>query len=252
MASYLITGASRGFGLALAQQLAALPASHVSKIFATARGDAPALKELVQKSPNRVVFVELDVTSEKSIEKAADEVEKNLDGKGLDVLINNAAVCQWDPEGVQSMDKLSESFTINVLSVHWVTRTFLPLLKKGNQKKVVNILASTTLARSAHYVAAPAYKISKAAMNAMTVQYAIDFEKEGFSFMTLSPGWMQTSLGGGEAADLTADQGAKATLEIIARPGAGQELNGRFLKVRVEGWEGKEGHSKYDGKDAPW
>lgn len=103
MASYLITGASRGFGLALAQQLAALPASHVSKIFATARGDAPALKELVQKSPNRVVFVELDVTSEKSIEKAADEVEKNLDGKGLDVLINNAAVCQWDPEGVQSM-----------------------------------------------------------------------------------------------------------------------------------------------------
>lgn len=103
MASYLITGASRGFGLALAHELAALPASDVTKIFATARGDAPALAELVKKSPGRVVFVQLDVTNEASIKKAAAEVEANLAGKGLDVLINNAGVCQYAADGVQSM-----------------------------------------------------------------------------------------------------------------------------------------------------
>lgn len=103
MASYLITGASRGFGLALAQQLASLPASDVAKIFATARGDAPALEELVKKSPGRVIYVQLDVTSEASIKQAAAEVEANLAGKGLDVLINNAGVCQYAADGVQSM-----------------------------------------------------------------------------------------------------------------------------------------------------
>ena len=103
MASYLITGASRGFGLALVHELAALPTSDASKIFATARGDAPALTEVVKKSSGRVVFVQLDVTNEASIKKAAAEVEASLAGKGLDVLINNAGVCQYAFEGVQSM-----------------------------------------------------------------------------------------------------------------------------------------------------
>lgn len=157
MASYLITGTSRGFGLALARQLASLPTSDVSKVFATARGDAPALEELAKKSPGRVVVVELDVTNETSIKQAAAEVEAKLGGKGLDVLINNAGVCQYASDGVKSMrallhpnvprdrsanvlrDNLVESLTINVLGVHWVTRAFLPLLQKGTRKKVANM-----------------------------------------------------------------------------------------------------------------
>ncbi|KAL8905847.1 MAG: hypothetical protein Q9171_006513 [Xanthocarpia ochracea] len=231
MASYLITGASRGFGLALVHELAALPASDVAKIFATARGDAPALTELVKKSPSRVVFVQLDVTSESSIKKAAAEVEAILAGKGLDVLINNAGNLLADV----LRDNLAESFTINVLGVHWTTRAFLPLLKKDAGK--------------AHYIPAPAYKISKAAMNALTVQYALDFEKEGFTFMALSPGWMKTELGGGDMADLTAEQGAKASLDMIFKPGQG--LNGQYPKVLVKGWENAE-RNQYDGKNAPW
>ncbi|KAL8780239.1 MAG: hypothetical protein Q9213_006561 [Squamulea squamosa] len=253
MASYLITGASRGLGLALANQLASLPASDVTKIFATARGDAPALEELAKKSPGRVLIVQLDVTDKASIKQAAAKVEANLEGRGLDVLINNAGVCQYAADGVGSMDNLAESFTINVLGVHWVTRTFLPLLQKGTQKKVVNIsttLGSITLARSAHYLPAPAYKISKAAMNSLTVQYALDYEKEGFTFMALSPGWMKTELGGGEMADLTAEEGAKASLDLIFRPG--QELNGQFPKVLVKGWEKAEGNNQYDGSIPPW
>ena len=103
MASYLITGASRGFGLALARQLASLPASDVSKVFATARGDAPALEELAKKSPGRVVVVKLEVTNEASIKQAAAQVGAKLEGKGLDVLINNAGICQYASDGVKSM-----------------------------------------------------------------------------------------------------------------------------------------------------
>lgn len=252
MGCYLITGASRGFGLAIVHELAALPASDVSKIFATARSDAPALTELVKKSSGRVVFIQLDVTNEASIKKAAAEVEANLAGEGLDVLINNAGVCQYTSGGVQNMDNLPESFNINVLGVHRTTQAFLKLLKKGTQKKVVNIsttVASITDAAKADYLPAPAYTISKAAMNALTVQYALDLEQEGFTFMALSPGWMKIDLGGGDLADLTAKQGAKASLDTIFKPG--QELNGQYPKFHVKGWERAEVY-QYDGKNAPW
>lgn len=103
MASFLITGASRGFGLALARELVSLPAKDVSKIFASARGDSPALDELAKSSSGRVVVVKLDVTNQQSIEKAVAEVEAKLEVKGLDVLINNAGVCQYAADGVKSM-----------------------------------------------------------------------------------------------------------------------------------------------------
>ncbi|KFY89079.1 hypothetical protein V500_05955 [Pseudogymnoascus sp. VKM F-4518 (FW-2643)] len=256
MASYLITGASRGFGLAIARELASRPATHVGKVIASARGDSADLDELAKSSSGRVVVVKLDVTNRESIKQAATEVEAKLEGKGLDVLINNAGVCQYAADGVKSIslrDNLEESFAINVLGVHWVTQAFLPLLEKGNLKKVANIsttLGSTTLAPAAHYLPAPSYKISKAAMNALTVQYALDHEKEGFSFIALCPGWMKTDLGGGDMADLTAEQGAKASLDIILTPG--QKYNGLMPKVLVKGWEKNAGNNQYDGAIAPW
>lgn len=60
---------------------------------------------------------------------------------------------------------------------------------------------------------------------------------------------MKTDLGGGDMADLTAEQGAKASLDMIFKPG--QELNGQYPKVHVKGWENAE-RNQYDGKNAPW
>jgi len=255
MSSVLITGASRGFGLALVREFASLPVSQVSKIIATARGDVPALDELVQKSSNRVIFIKLDVTDQASIKKAAAEAEIKLEGKGLDILINNAGICQFSFGGIKSMDNLEESFTINVMSVHWVTRELLPLLQKGTLKKVINsatTLGSLSLARKVAAFPAPSYKISKAAMHALTVHYAVEYEKEGFTFIALCPGWMKTEIGGGDMADLTPEESAKASLDIIFKPG--QEFNGQMRKVFVKGWEKPEANrlNVYDGTNAPW
>ncbi len=103
MSSFLITGASRGFGLAVVRELVSLPSSTVSKVYATARGDSPALHELAKAYPDRVVVLKLDVTDEASILQAAADVQANLDGKGLDILINNAGVCQYVADGIKSM-----------------------------------------------------------------------------------------------------------------------------------------------------
>lgn len=103
MASFLITGCSRGLGLALVLELVSRPASEIGKVFATSRGDSSALTELAKASPGRVELVKLDVTDQESIKKAAAQVEGVVGDKGLDVLINNAGVCQYASAGVKSM-----------------------------------------------------------------------------------------------------------------------------------------------------
>ncbi|TDZ74499.1 putative oxidoreductase [Colletotrichum sidae] len=253
MASFLITGASRGFGLALARELSSRPSSEVGLIFAAIRGESSELLELARSSPGRVKVVKLDVTDEDSIKEAVGEIEGTLAGNGLDVLINNAGICHFAADGTKSMDNLQESFEVNVFGVHRVTQAFLPVLEKGKLKKVANIsttFGSITLASHLHALPTPAYKISKAAMNALTVQYALDHGKDGFSFMALCPGWMKTELGGGDMADLTPEEGAKASLDIIYRPN--EQTNGQMPKVLVKGWEHASGINVYDGSNAPW
>lgn len=95
MASFFVTGASRGFGLASVRDLASLPATQFRKVTASARGDAPALNELAQRSSGRVNVIQLDVTDQTSVKTAAAEAETVLGGKRLDVLINNAGFGQY-------------------------------------------------------------------------------------------------------------------------------------------------------------
>lgn len=103
MASYLITGTSRGIGLKLAEILAAKPASEVSVIFAATRTETDALKQLAAKSAGHVEIVSIDVTSEESVKQAVSKVEQSLGGKGLDVLINNAGIMNSTPNGIETM-----------------------------------------------------------------------------------------------------------------------------------------------------
>ena len=106
MATYLITGSSRGLGLELATQLAALPSTQVARVFATARSAPSAdLTRLIDGSSGRVVYVKLDTSDHTSVQNAAVEVSRNLeaDGLGLDVLINNAGIMPFSSEGVETM-----------------------------------------------------------------------------------------------------------------------------------------------------
>lgn len=142
MSSYLITGSSRGIGLNLATQIASFPASEVSIVFATARSMTPALKFLVDKSAGKVVYLQLETTDEASVKAAASQAEKILAAsglKGLDVLVNNAGVMPATPKGVAAMNDLSEVLTINVVGVQNVTSAFMPLLRAGTAKKVLNM-----------------------------------------------------------------------------------------------------------------
>ncbi|KAF4634955.1 hypothetical protein G7Y89_g3138 [Cudoniella acicularis] len=233
--------------------LASLPSAEVGVIFATIRSDSAALNELVAKYPGRISIIKLDATDKSSIEKAAAEVEHQLNGKGLDVLINNAGKMGFSPAGIKTMNDLEDHFITNVVSVQLVTQAFISLLEKGKGKKIANISSTFgTIGKAQQFIAspAPAYKISKAALNALTVQWALQYEKAGFVIFPISPGWLKTDLGGGDIADLPVEVGAKATLDKIL--GAGKEQNGKFLNIHVKGWENNAGVNSYDGLGFPW
>lgn len=246
MTSYLITGCSRGIGLLTTKLLSSSPA--VGKVFATARSMSPALQELIDESNGRVQFVALDVCSESSISAAVEVVTQKLGaGRGLDVLINNAGIQLLEKDGVGHMHGLAESLDVNVVSVQRVSSAFLPLLTLGAEKKLVVISSdlgcmgiAERYATTAPY---PSYKISKAALNMLMMQYALELGPKGFTVFSLNPGWLRTDMGG-PYAFLDPIVGVRQIVDIVEKSSAAD--NGTFRSVFVEGNE------FYDGKNLPW
>ncbi|CRG92570.1 hypothetical protein PISL3812_09632 [Talaromyces islandicus] len=252
MASYLITGSSRGLGLELVKQLVTFKQNTIGAIFASARASSPSseLAQVIQASNGRVQYVQLDVSDQSSVEAAAATVTQKLSStkSGLDVLVNNAGI--QIPEGRISSAKASDlEFTLstNVTGVHRVTAAFLPLLSRGQVKKIVNVsstLGSIELSVRSPATFHPSYKISKAALNMLTVQYAAELAPQGFTVFAVSPGWLQTDLGGSYA-DLKPSDGARATLDIIFKSTPKKD-NGSYRDIYIKG------NSTYTGENPPW
>ena len=140
MASFLITGAARGLGLEMVRILAQKPTSEVAIIFATIRSaPTPALQEIIDQLKDRVVVVNLEVSDEDSIANAAHQVKEKLAGRGLDVLINNAAIANMIPTPLLATTNMQNAFNVNVNAVHRITVALMPLLKEGTKKTVLNV-----------------------------------------------------------------------------------------------------------------
>ncbi|UNI21105.1 hypothetical protein JDV02_007123 [Purpureocillium takamizusanense] len=256
-AAYFVTGASRGLGLGICTALAARPPSEVSVVFAAVRTETDALRRLVAGSAGRVQAVSVDVTSESAVRDAAARVGRALEGsspsRGLDVVVNVAGVMDFVPQGgIENMKDLDSTFTTNVTSVHLVTAALLPLLRRGSLKKIINLsttLGSIGMAGTFAPSRAPAYKISKAALNMLTVQYALSLGDEGFTVVAISPGWVKTDMGSSHA-DLDVETSVKATLDIVDRVGAPD--TGNFFNIHVPGYENAPELNRYDGGQPPW
>ncbi|KAH8828645.1 short-chain dehydrogenase-like protein [Flagelloscypha sp. PMI_526] len=253
MSSILVTGTARGLGLGLVQLLVSKPLSEVNLIFASTRKPSDALVKLTAANQGRIHLVDLDVADDISVQNAATNVEAILTERKatLDVLVNNAAIMNRTTDDIQTMNNLEETFRVNVIGTHIVTTEFLPLLKKGKGKKIINIsspVGSLTIAPHLTMFQTPAYKISKAALNMLTVQWANDFGKEGFSVFALSPGWVKTVMGT-DNAELTVEQSVKAILQSIQQ--SDSTSNGKFLDINVEGWVHTRLNS-YKGGEIPW
>lgn len=203
MPSYLVTGASRGLGYAFISHLAAIPGNTV---IGMVRNKDATLARLKKDGITNVSIVQADITDREALSTAFNEVKEITKGS-LDILINNAALIDensayktlLDDELAVLEEDLMASFRANVVGVANTVNLFLPLIRAGNEKKIITIssgMADIDLVNRFSVPIAAPYSISKAATNALVAKYNAALGKsEGILFLSLSPGLVDTSEG---------------------------------------------------------
>ena len=209
----LITGASRGIGLALTAEL--LNAGH--RVLAAARDPAGAsdLEKLRAAHGAALEVIGMDVTSQDSVTAAAARVATLA--PGLDILVNNAAVFPEEgDESIFDMDlqHFRDAYETNVIGTIHVTRAFVPLLERGENPRIVNISSGAGSVTAKTDYGYYAYAASKAALNMLTRGLAAEFRPRGICVVAMTPGWVKTEMGGPNA-PLRPEESARAIARTI-------------------------------------
>jgi NAD(P)-dependent dehydrogenase (short-subunit alcohol dehydrogenase family) len=227
----LVTGANRGLGLETTRQLLARGLNVV-----LAGRDVRALERALgslSAADERATTVQMDVTDPSSIRSAQRAVAKRFGG--VDVLVNNAAVLLFDGEDVLSIpaDAYRRTFETNVFGAIEAARVFLPGMVAAGYGRVVNVSSGAgQLARMSDY--APAYSMSKTALNAFTRILAYTYRESGVLVNSADPGWVRTNMGGPSAPRST-EEGADTIVWLATLPDDGP-TGGFFHDRRLIDW----------------
>lgn len=202
-----ISGANRGIGFETAKKLAELDITVILGSRDLSKGKK-AVSELSSYGFD-VDLVQYDASDFEAPQKIYDYIAKKY--KKLDILINNAGVLLSGNLFVTNSSTISENdvkdtFQTNLFSVISLTQKLLPLIKKSDAGRIVNvstILSSLTLHSAKNSPIAPAkefaYNASKTALNAFTIHLAIELKDTKIKVNSGHPGWVKTELGGPNA-----------------------------------------------------
>lgn len=218
----LVTGASRGIGFAAARQLAARNATVL-----LASRDLRKAGKAAEEIGNSVEAIQLDITEDSSVREAVEHIRQRH-GR-LDVLVNNAAVLLDHYESITGLhpETLRETLETNLVGTFRTTLAMLPLLQKAAAPRIVNVSSGAGQLDGEPQPWAPAYSISKTALNMLTQQLTAALPDVVVNSMC--PGWCRTEMGGPEA-PLSAGEGAD-TLVWLALD-APKSLRCAFVKRR--------------------
>ena len=237
----LITGANRGIGFETAKQLGEIGITVLvaARSLKTAEETASQLKSLgIDAWP-----IQLDVTNPADRAAAARSIGEKF-GK-LDILINNAGVGSSTGFSLVVADVTDEEiqrvFATNFFAVVSLTRELLPLLRKSEAGRIVNlssILGSLTLHATPgspiYDFKSVAYDASKSALNAYTIHLAYELKDTPIKVNSAHPGWVKTEMGT-DAAPMEIPEGAKTSVALA-----------------LLGPEGPTGRYIHLGEELPW
>ncbi|RXF67787.1 SDR family NAD(P)-dependent oxidoreductase [Arcticibacter tournemirensis] len=222
----LVTGANQGVGFQIAKALAA----NGYKVYVGSRNLGNGEKAAAEIGTDAQA-IQLDVTQQSTIDAAVDRIEKEQ-GR-LDLLVNNAGIAHAGKPGRTledateagratnaSLDEVRTVWETNVFGVISVTQAMLPMLRKSKAARIVNV--SSALG-SLTWISDPAcwakehfgvvYAASKTALNAVTMAFALELEKENIKVNAVSPSFTATALNNFQGTD-TVEEGSREPVRV--------------------------------------
>jgi len=224
----VVTGASRGIGLEISRQLAQSGVNVVLTARDAQRGKKAAAT--LQRLGLNVLFHPLDVTDPQQIRALADYLSQTH--RRCDVLVNNAGIL-IDQRGAGvlalQMDTLRATLETNFYAPLQISQALVPLMRRHGYGRVVNV--SSGLAQlQGMGDGTPAYRASKAALNALTLMLAAATKGSGILVNAMCPGWVRTDMGGVNATR-SVEQGAETAVWLATLPDDGP--SGGFFRDRT-------------------
>jgi NAD(P)-dependent dehydrogenase (short-subunit alcohol dehydrogenase family) len=215
----LVTGANRGIGREVARQLAERDYEVILSARDQAKASAAA-DELSRETGGKVTPLRLDVADPVSIAQAAEQVRS--DPGSLDVLVNNAGigsdfgVAGADPD----FEKLQAALDTNFFGAYRLTIALLPLLRQSEHPLIVNVSSGMGgVTEMGGW--SPGYRVSKAALNAMTRILSTELKEEGILVNSACPGFVNTDMGGPMGAKKPVEDGAAGIVWLARIPDDG-------------------------------
>lgn len=226
----VVTGANRGLGLETSRQLAELGHTVILGSRDMAKGERAAVR--LAGEGIRVTPVELDVTEVATLSALSERIE--AEHGRIDAIINNAAIHydSWQRAEAVDFDVVHEAFATNVIGAWQTTLALLPLLRCSDRGRIVNV-SSGAGALTDMGGGAPAYKVSKTSLNALTRMLAAELAGDDIKVNSVCPGWVATDMGGPGGRPLAA--GAAGIVWAATLPDDGP--TGGFFR---------------DGRSIPW
>jgi len=226
----IITGANRGLGKAMTEELA----QKGVKVIMVCRDKAKS-EPVFSEFKNKGFDVELEIADmgdTNSIEEMAKRVKKRL--SVIDIVINNAGLNVEDYSSTTietiELETLQTTMNVNFYGVFWMCKMFVPLVKKSGDGRIVNFSSGLGMLTEPGMGPFPAYSISKTAVNAITTKLSSELKDTNVIVTSVDPGWVRTDLGGPDA-ELSIPEGIDTAIWLATAP-ASEIESGRFYKER--------------------
>jgi NAD(P)-dependent dehydrogenase (short-subunit alcohol dehydrogenase family) len=219
----LVTGANRGIGFEVCRQFA----SRGLRVIVSGR-NLEAATDAARRIGGSAESVQLDVSDEASVETARAAIVRRFGV--VDVLVNNAGILLAEQSGILEtpLEEMRRTFETNVIGATAVSQAFVPGMVRRGYGRVVNVSSRAgQLSSMTSY--APAYAMSKTALNAMTRQLAAATAGSGVLVNSVCPGWVRTDMGG-RTAPRPVEEGADTIVWLATLPDDGP--TGEFFSDR--------------------
>jgi NAD(P)-dependent dehydrogenase (short-subunit alcohol dehydrogenase family) len=222
----LVTGGNRGIGLEVSRQLARL--GHRVLLGSRSKTAADEIASECRAAGLDVTAVALDVTRADDIEAVRSLADQRFGG--VDILVNNAAILLAENTSILDVtrDELVATFETNFFAQAAMCQAFVPPMVTRRYGRVVNV-SSQAGQLSGMGTYAPAYSMSKTALNALTKILAETTRKSGVLVNCVNPGWVRTDMGGAHA-PRSVQHGADTIVWAATLPSGGP--TGTFLSDR--------------------